>query len=374
MPAMADLRPGDPVPDPNDEAVNGSQKTHASAGGTPVDGQSLADREQTFADADQTSGDSDQTAADTDQTAADTDQAAAESDQAASDRELEHGSDPQLHDATHKIRDRSTQRRQQTAHARLERAAARDQAAHDRDLTAFERDQAAGRRDHELAAREAGEPDRGQAATNAENRRRAARDRKDAAADRSTAAEGRVRAAADREQAARDRQQAAQDRAQSRADRDALIQQLAIAEIDQLTGARLRGPGLLELDHEINRARRASGVLVVAYVDVVGLKAVNDVYGHAAGDRLLQRAVRRIRTDLRPYDLIVRVGGDEFLCVMSGATIQDARQRFVSVQAMLAADPDPLAIKVGFAALGPRDSVAELIQRADAELPTSARP
>ncbi len=113
---------------------------------------------------------------------------------------------------------------------------------------------------------------------------------------------------------------------------------------------------------------------MVAYVDVVGLKAVNDAHGHAAGDRVLQHAVRRIRTQLRSYDSIVRVGGDEFLCVMSGMTIQDARQRFASVQTMLAADPDSLGIRVGFAALEPRDSAAELIQRADAELPTSARP
>jgi diguanylate cyclase (GGDEF)-like protein len=63
---------------------------------------------------------------------------------------------------------------------------------------------------------------------------------------------------------------------------------------------------------------------VVASVDVVGLKAVNDVHGHAAGDRVLQHALRRIRTHVRPYDLIVRVGGDEFLCGLSGATIEDA--------------------------------------------------
>jgi hypothetical protein len=44
------------------------------------------------------------------------------------------------------------------------------------------------------------------------------------------------------------------------------------------------------------------------------------------------------------------------------------------MQTVLTADPEPLAIKVGFAALGPRDSAAELIQRADAELPTGARP
>jgi hypothetical protein len=58
----------------------------------------------------------------------------------------------------------------------------------------------------------------------------------------------------------------------------------------------------------------------------------------------------------------------------AGATIQDARQRFASVQTTLAADPDPLAIKVGFAALEPWDSAAELFQRADAELPTGSRP
>jgi hypothetical protein len=75
---MADLTPGDPGPDQNDEAVNGWQDTHASAGGTPADGQPLADREQTFADADQ-----------------------------------------------------RTQQRQQSAHARLERPAARDQAVQD---------------------------------------------------------------------------------------------------------------------------------------------------------------------------------------------------------------------------------------------------
>jgi diguanylate cyclase (GGDEF)-like protein len=147
-----------------------------------------------------------------------------------------------------------------------------------------------------------------------------------------------------------------------------------MAEIDQLTGARLRGPGLVELDREIDRARRASGALVAAYVDVVGLKAVNDAYGHAAGDRLLRHGVSTIRSHLRSDDLIVRFGGDEFLCVMSGATIEDARQRFASMQTMLTASPDPLAIKVGFAALGPRDSAAELIERADAELPTTVRP
>jgi diguanylate cyclase (GGDEF)-like protein len=158
---------------------------------------------------------------------------------------------------------------------------------------------------------------------------------------------------------------------QARLDREALLQQLAIAETDALTGTRTRAAGLLDLDHEIDRARRTTKRLAVAYVDVVGLKAVNDAVGHSAGDALLQHAVRGIRDHLRSYDLIVRLGGDEFLCVLSGATIADARERFGSVQAALAADPDPCEIKVGFAALTPEDSAADLIERADADLPTS---
>jgi diguanylate cyclase (GGDEF)-like protein len=167
--------------------------------------------------------------------------------------------------------------------------------------------------------------------------------------------------------------QATRDRLQAQADRDALLDQLAIAKTDGLTGTRSRATGLEDFDHEIDRAHRTMAPLVVAYVDVVGLKAVNDTHGHAAGDALLQRAVNAIRGHLRSYDLIVRIGGDEFLAVMSGATIKDARQRFAATQTALAADPDQCEIKVGFAELEAEDNAAELIKRADAELPTSDR-
>jgi diguanylate cyclase (GGDEF)-like protein len=68
---------------------------------------------------------------------------------------------------------------------------------------------------------------------------------------------------------------------------------------------------LEHIDQEIERARRTTAPLVVAYVDVVGLKAVNASQGHAADDAPLQRAVDGIRGHLRSYDLIVRIGGDE---------------------------------------------------------------
>ena len=184
---------------------------------------------------------------------------------------------------------------------------------------------------------------------------RAAENRKRAAEDRAAAAEGRARAAADREQATRDREQAARDRLEAEADRVALLRQLAASETDPLTGARTRAAGLADVDNEIDRAGRTTGILSIAYVDVVGLKATNDGRGHAAGDALLQRVVGTMRSHLRSYDSIVRLGGDEFLCVMSGTTVEEARERFVAVQTMLGEDPDPCQIKVGFSTLAADD-------------------
>jgi diguanylate cyclase (GGDEF)-like protein len=149
-----------------------------------------------------------------------------------------------------------------------------------------------------------------------------------------------------------------------------LLNQLAIAETDALTGARTRSAGLTDVDHEIDRARRTTGLLTVAYVDVVGLKAANDSRGHAAGDALLQRVVRELRARLRSYDSIVRLGGDEFLCVMSDTTIEDARRRMGEVQDALAADDEPAQIRVGFAALTADEGAAQLIERADSDMPT----
>jgi diguanylate cyclase (GGDEF)-like protein len=236
-----------------------------------------------------------------------------------------------------------------------------------RDLAAAARDEAAALHDRELAARDAawfGEEQADLALRAAENRQRAAEDRAAAAA-------GRARAAADREQATRDREQAARDRLDAEADRVALLRQLAASETDPLTGARTRAAGLADVEHEIDRARRTTCQLSIAYVDVVGLKLANDERGHAAGDALLQRIVGTIRSHLRSYDAVVRLGGDEFLCLMSGATIEDARERFQAIQAVLGAGPDPCQIRVGFSTLIEGDVTADLVERADSDMPTT---
>jgi diguanylate cyclase (GGDEF)-like protein len=332
--------------------------------GPTTDEQTLAEREQTLADGDQIGSD-------VDQTAADSDQAASDSDQAASDRDLEEHGDAEQHDQTRDMRDRGTEQRRQASHKRMEAATGRDAVADARDAAAAARDRVATLRERNLAARDASWRVGKTAMKGQELLLRAAGDRRRAAADRAAAAEGRTRAAADREQAAADREQAAADRDQARVDRAELLDQLMIAETDALTGTRTRAAGLGDLDREVARARRTNAQLAVAYVDVVGLKAVNDDHGHAAGDALLQHAAGAIRAHLRSYDSMVRLGGDEFLCVMSGTTIEDARRRFRAVQTVLAAGFVQCEITVGFAALAEQDSAADLIERADTDLLTN---
>ncbi len=352
--------------DPTNGAIGDPKEVIVPSAGAFEDDQTLADQDQTFADADQTTSDQDQTAADSDQAAADNDQAAADSD-------LMHGGDPGVHEVTRELRDRGARQRQHSAQRRIDVATVRDEIAHARDLAALARDQTDELRDRELATRDAASAADERAITSAEFARREAEIRSRATADRAAAAEARAQAAANREHAASDREQSARDRLQARADRDALLRQLAIAETDELTGTRTRAAGLEDVDQEIDRARRTGGLLAIAYVDIVGLKAVNDAHGHAAGDALIQRVVQGIRRHLRSYDTAVRLGGDEFLCVMPGATIQDARQRFRAIQTTLATNPDGCEIKIGFAELTPEDKAAKLIERADAELPTSSR-
>lgn len=334
------------------------------------DSQTLTDGEQTLGEVDQTLAAADQTAADSDQLSSDRDQIAADSDQAASDRDLAEGVEQGVHSFSRDIRQRSAREREQTARERLEIAGSRDAGAYARDVFALVRDQAAAARDLAMSQRDRARAQEfgDRAVAGAEILVRGADQRVRAAKDRARAAEHRASAASDREAAREDREQAARDRLQALADREALAEQLAIAETDALTGARTRAAGLVALDHELERCSRASGQLVVCYVDVVGLKALNDSEGHSAGDELRQRVVTVIRARMRPYDLVVRLGGDEFLCAMSNMSLSDARKRFSEVDDALARSPDAGAIRVGFAQLTADEVATDLIARADKEL------
>ena len=107
------------------------------------------------------------------------------------------------------------------------------------------------------------------------------------------------------------------------------------------------------------------GALVVAQVDVIASRTHDD----AGSDALLQRVVNAVREQLRAYDLIVRLGEHEFLCALCGVTEANLRTRFAAVRTALAEGDAPCRFHVGFAALGPDDTAADLIERAGADLP-----
>jgi len=154
---------------------------------------------------------------------------------------------------------------------------------------------------------------------------------------------------------------AAEDRAHAAAERED-------DEVDALTAARRRAPGLADIQHEIDRANRGDGRLIAVYVDVDGLKATNDSEGHQAEDLMLKHIVGVLQTQLRSYAPVVRLGGDEFVCTISGTTIESVREQFAQIVAQLSLTPDDGSITVGFAKLARGDSPMDLIDRADRQL------
>lgn len=118
---------------------------------------------------------------------------------------------------------------------------------------------------------------------------------------------------------------------------------------------------------EISRARRTRQPLTLAFVDIDGLKNRNDAQGHAAGDQLLRETAASIRLHFRPYDLMIRYGGDEFVCVLFDMDTTEATERFSLVNADLRA-AQGAAVTIGLAMLTDDDELESLLQRADADM------
>ena len=119
---------------------------------------------------------------------------------------------------------------------------------------------------------------------------------------------------------------------------------------------------------EIDRARRDNGRLVLAFVDVDGLKAVNDQRGHGEGDDLLRAVVSAIRSRMRSYEPIVRYGGDEFVCALGDIDLDGATMRFEEIRGLLQEQGNDHSVTVGLAALRTDDQLEDLIARADQNL------
>jgi diguanylate cyclase (GGDEF)-like protein len=232
------------------------------------------------------------------------------------------------------VRERAATERLAVVEARERSADARDRALTERDVLANERDRRAAERD---------------ALANERDRRAAERE---AALSRASAARS---GSSDDDD---------EDPALERARLEAQLQR---AHLDGLTGAFRREVGRLALRNEIERAKRSDGRFVIAFVDVDGLKGVNDREGHAAGDRVLRTLAATMRANLRTYDPIVRYGGDEFVCGVASIDPAEVQHRIGVIDQSLR-NATGVGITAGLASMIGNESLEELTERADSAL------
>ena len=139
---------------------------------------------------------------------------------------------------------------------------------------------------------------------------------------------------------------------------------------DQLTGLyNLRGLELLG-GGAVDRAARDGSALCVLFIDVDGLKAINDGFGHAAGDAAIVAAADALRDALRRTDVIARIGGDEFGAVLVGTPAAEAEvlcDRIREGMRRHAPGEYSQSVSVGVAAARPgaADTLDDLIAAAD---------
>jgi diguanylate cyclase (GGDEF)-like protein len=149
------------------------------------------------------------------------------------------------------------------------------------------------------------------------------------------------------------------------------LHQLALH--DPLTGLANRALVADRLENLVTRARRSGTTPAVLYLDLDGFKAINDGFGHEAGDRLLQAVALRLGGELREVDTIGRLGGDEFVVLLECATPDDASAvagRLNAVLRMpyeLGAEPMVVSASIGVAT-GDRETANDLLRDADAGL------
>ncbi len=145
---------------------------------------------------------------------------------------------------------------------------------------------------------------------------------------------------------------------------------------DFLTGLANRRAFFEEAECELQQWRRLMRPFSLVMIDADHFKAVNDRHGHAAGDSTLRHLAERMMEVCRAQDVLARIGGEEFACLLPGTTLEGARllaDRLCHSIAVAPAEVDglqiPVTVSVGVATITAEvDGVDELLRRADAAL------
>lgn len=150
------------------------------------------------------------------------------------------------------------------------------------------------------------------------------------------------------------------------------------AMLDPLTQLWNRGGLIAFQDQERRLAEQSSLRLGAIYADLDHFKSINDNYGHASGDQVLCECARRLRAALRPDDLVVRQGGEEFVALIRVKDSEEleriaerVRQMIGSEPMQLSAGPLRVSLSIGCTLLTDDEQIDQALERADTGLYTA---
>lgn len=157
---------------------------------------------------------------------------------------------------------------------------------------------------------------------------------------------------------------------------EARVEQLdELAHQDSMISLPNRRGFMRELDRAIDRSQRHGDVAAMLFVDLDGLKIINDSFGHRAGDEALIQVAELLVGGVRRSDCVARIGGDEFGILLDRTDEASAQETAARLADMIAqceffheGDAMPLSVAIGLAMIGRGDDAETVMSRADAEM------
>jgi diguanylate cyclase (GGDEF)-like protein len=148
-----------------------------------------------------------------------------------------------------------------------------------------------------------------------------------------------------------------------------------LADQDGLTPLLNRRAFMRELRRVLTFAQRYGGPASLVYFDLDGFKAVNDRFGHAAGDLALKAVAERLSTNVRESDIVGRLGGDEFGVILVQADVSAALAKAAALAAVIENEPvqcgewlAPLKVSYGLRQIEPNVTAEQALADADAQM------
>jgi len=156
----------------------------------------------------------------------------------------------------------------------------------------------------------------------------------------------------------------------------ARVEQLdELAHRDTLINLPNRRGFMRELERLIDRARRYDHMAAMLFVDLDGLKIINDTFGHRAGDGALIQVAELLSKGVRHSDVVARIGGDEFAVLLENATEESAHETAARLEDMICGcefthdgDTLPLSVAIGVGMIDGADELDAVMARADEEM------